>query len=1113
MDFQQQLHFEHSTTDSNKKEHHLTSDSFFSRVFGHQSHEQRSVVTANVSTVSPRPTQTLSSSILPNPSHHTRNSSTSTISSNFSSAPSMPLQRRRSFDSTKTAASSSHPLRPESPIAHERSRPAPRIHFYDTKHNQSSVPFPRGGRHIGEQIAHHAQPAAAKRNESADQSKQTQADASLLTIHTPKDKKRNIWGRFGKKKSRTDLNASSEQAGVAHISDASSSALSIASSNASVTSFHPRKRSREYDQQFSVTHPLELQATDDPYRAAQKYSAFSNTTSTGDRKRSVSSITSRKGKDRERSDGSLSFGTEVSSKEEIELDQNFGNMTGIIRPEYYGKQHKGSLGESSMQTSDVDPSISVENWEPPDSWAVKTQGGSDGSAATSAPVQEEEMSEYDSYSLVEQERWDIPRKNFCIRIFRPDATFCTLQVPLATTTSELIHRLAGKFFLHDLSKYNLTLRQGLERALQPNERPVQIQKMILEQMGYTEQENLEDVGREDNSYLLRFTFGPKLAQKAQDEADLGNYQYVSLAGRSLPTVPIFLYKHASSIVSLDLSKNLQMEIPVDFIQSCSNVKHLLLLNNEYITLPSSIRELQKLEHLNISGNRLRDLQHAGLEKIEQLRTLRCLNNRLETLPRSFQSFKYLTILFISNNSFTKFPEVICEITSLAYLDISFNKIVTFPDEIGNLVNLVGLFAIANRLTGSLPLSFAKLQKLQELDIRQNLITDLDVIGQLPKLEIVFVDYNAISIVSFDFRNIRQLKMRKNHLTQFNLGFCLMPENLSMSSEIPSSPIMPTMLTDLNLSNCKLTSLPDDLFLITTSVENLVLDDNALNSIPSSIGALRNLCRLSVQNNDLETIPAQIFKLGELKDLDAQKNNLKMLPKEIWMCASLQTLNCSSNLLESFPEPYSAPGIALQLSQADISTSNPPTVNDGLLNQFSHAGQTMGSLANSSGESQHKLAMSADSTVLNGSSSGLQPPPNFNPPSFFASPRNHPPPLSLSLRHLLLGDNRLTDDIWSPLSLFLELRKLNLSFNDLYEIPSEGLCHQHLYELYLSGNHLTSLPADDIEKLSYLRVLAVNGNKLQTLPAEIGKLRKLLVLDVGNNVLKYNINNWFYDWNW
>ncbi|KAF7721491.1 cysteinyl-tRNA synthetase [Apophysomyces ossiformis] len=1025
----------------------------------------------------------------------------------------MPLQRRRSFDSTKADNSSPLSSRPESPTTNERSRQAPRIHFYDIKHHPSNVPFPRGGRHIGEQSTHHQQPVMTRRNDPADQARQTQ-DASLLSVQTPKDKKRHIFSRFGRKKSRTDLNASGQTAGVAHIVDGNSSTLSIASSGASMVSNHPRKRSKDYDQRSQATHSQEFVTMDDSRRTTQKSVATDNASAVGDRKRSISSVTSRKGKEREKSNGSLSFGTDDSCKEEIELDQNFGSLAGIVNPEYYNKQRKGPLGPSSILVSHKqDPSMSAETWTPPDSWAVKTSAVGDGSAGAPATVPDEEISEYDSDSIVEKERWDVTRKNFCIRIFRPDATFGTLQVPLNTTTSELIHRLAGKFFLHDLSKYSLTLtRRGLERALQPNERPVQIQKKILEQMGYTEQENLEDVGREDNSYLLRFTFGPNLTRTAQS-VDLSNYQHLDLTEQNLTTIPIVLHQHASSIVSLDLSKNLQIEIPVDFIQACTNMRQLWLSGNEYTTLPASIRELKSLEHFNISSNRLRDLQHAGLENIEGLRTLRCLNNRLETLPKSFASFKYLTILFISNNSFTQFPEVICEITSLAYLDISFNKIVTFPDEIGNLVNLVGLFAIANKLTGSLPPSFAKLQKLRELDIRQNLITELNVIAQLPKLEIVFVDYNAISVVSFDFRNIRQFKMRKNHLTQLNLGFCLMHDTtMEPSAAVPSSPTIPTMLTELNLSSCKLTSLPDDLFLLTTSVETLILDDNALNTIPSSVGALRKLCTFSVQSNVLDAIPPQIFKLGELKELDVQKNNLKTLPKEIWMCPSLVSFNCSSNLLETFPEPYSTPGFPLQLPQSDITTSSAPAVNDGLATQFSHAAKAANVSVSSNGEKQQKFTLANDSTLLN-SPGGLQAPPNFNPPSFFASPRNHPPPLSLSLRHLLLGDNRLTDDVWSPLSLFLELRTLNLSFNDLYEIPSEGLCHQHLYELYLSGNHLTSLPADDIEKLSYLRVLAVNGNKLQTLPAEIGKLRKLLVLDVGNNVLKYNINNWFYDWNW
>lgn len=83
----------------------------------------------------------------------------------------------------------------------------------------------------------------------------------------------------------------------------------------------------------------------------------------------------------------------------------------------------------------------------------------------------------------------------------------------------------------------------------------------------------------------------------------------------------------------------------------------------------------------------------------------------------------------------------------------------------------------------------------------------------------------------------------------------------------------------------------------------------------------------------------------------------------------------------------------------------------------------------------------------------------------------------------------------------------------------------------------SLPPDDLERLVNLRVMYLNGNKvsswtlrrglllpgdiisvcpprqLQTLPAELGKIKKLYALDVGSNTLKYNIANWPYDWNW
>lgn len=592
-----------------------------------------------------------------------------------------------------------------------------------------------------------------------------------------------------------------------------------------------------------------------------------------------------------------------------------------------------------------------------------------------------------------------------------------------------------------------------------------------------------------------------MPQTIPEEDEIGAYRRVDLQAKNLTTIPIVLYKYAARIASLDLSRNLLMEIPADFLQMCRNLKQLWLTNNDYASLPLSVRFIPNLEHLNISGNHIRDLQLARLEDLTTLRTLRAYNNRLETLPDSFATFKHLTILFISNNSFTKFPTIICQITSLAYLDISFNKITSFPDEICNLTQLVGLFATANRLTGRLPPSFSKLEKLQELDLRQNQITDLDELYMLPKLEVISMDYNAISVVSYNFRALRQLKMSKNHLTQFNL------HPLHLYNADGSLKDHHCLLTDLNLANCKLSSLPDDLFISAISLEHLILDNNTLSILPSSIGCLTKLVRLSVQGNNLEMLPSEISRLVELKILDAQKNNLKSLPKEIWLCVSLQTLNCSSNLLEAFPEPYSAPSVN---SASTSSSSNAHAQEDKAPTTPTQPTEDIG---NDDSNKESKTNSSEANIPANLLSSGFHPPPNFNPPSFFASPRNHPPPLSLSLRNLFLGDNRFTDDIWSPLSLFLELRTLNLCFNDLYEIPPEGLCHQHLYELYLSGNHLASLPADDIEKLSYLRVLAVNGNKLQTLPAEIGKLRKLLVLDVGNNVLKYNISNWPYDWNW
>ncbi|OZJ04056.1 hypothetical protein BZG36_03569 [Bifiguratus adelaidae] len=737
------------------------------------------------------------------------------------------------------------------------------------------------------------------------------------------------------------------------------------------------------------------------------------------------------------------------------------------------------------------PAHGTAAWAPPESWAVQPVG-------YLGPLGPAELRKESQDSEIEESKFDynLNMQDYTIRIFRPDTTFTVLSCPLSTSTADIIQMLAKKYFLQDTTRYNLYIKyHETERALMPTERPLLMQKTLLEQMGYTDLDRLEDLGREDNSYLVRFTFRPAAARTVptEEEVDFGNYEHVDLQLRNLRTIPIFLYNQANVIVSLNVSRNWFIALPMDFVQLCSSLRELTLCFNDFSQIPASIRYIATLERLNIANNKVKELDHAHLEELPNLRSLEVSNNQLKDLPKGFANMKNLRFLSIANNYFTEFPKILCEIPSLEDLDISFNKISSLPDESSKMESLRSFRAVANELAGELPASWSELEHLREVDIRQNAITSLTTLSAVLSLQKLTCDYNAVSVVQTEFPNLCTLKASKNHLTQFKLS-----PNVPSIAGFPS--LTGSVLTNLNLSGCKLSTLSDELLATATAIEVLILDNNFLTAIPKTISHLHKLGKLSVQNNELADIPFEISHLADLRILDLQQNNLKTLPKEIWLCPALQSLNCSSNLLTAFPKPISAVGVQLSTTggfaeyQTTIPTEAFPEPVMG-----TNSGQGIVDMETVTPETE--AATKIDSFLT------------FNPPSFFSSPRNHPPPVTLTLRNLALGDNRFTDEVFGPLSLFSELRSLNLSFNDMYEIPPEGLCHHHLHELYLSGNHLSSLPADDIEKLSHLRVLHLNGNKLQTLPAELGKLRKLQVLDVGSNMLKYNIANWPYDWNW
>ncbi|KAL1632073.1 hypothetical protein SLS56_003962 [Neofusicoccum ribis] len=799
------------------------------------------------------------------------------------------------------------------------------------------------------------------------------------------------------------------------------------------------------------------------------------------------------------------------------LDTDLTHMEGIINPTqppmtppmgdiYAGWPDDAAPPEKEKETEEKGV------WDAPDSWAVKRANDENVSR----------LQELDEQGNPAKEETD-PGPPFCVRIFRVDSTFAVLSVALNTTVQEIIQILGKKSFLQDeLGNYHIIMRKhDTSRQLEPNERPLVIQKRLLEQAGYSDSDRLEDVGREDNSYLCRFTFLPaKMSGYSSLEKDPGfskmqKFSHIDLQGRNLITIPITLYQKATEIISLNLSRNLSLDIPKDFIQACTNLREIKYTSNEAWRIPPSLSLATRLTMLDISNNRLEQLEHAELWKLHGLLSLRLSNNKITHLPKYFGSYRALRSLNLSSNSLKEFPDFLCDISTLVDLDVSFNSITSLP-KIGQLVCLERLWATNNKLAGSFPDDLKNLTNLKEIDVRFNAIDTIDVMSQLPCLEYLMVGHNSISAFEGSFATIRVLHLNHNPVTRFGL-----------SGPVPT-------LSVLNLASAKLTQLSDDLFLKVPNLSKLILDKNHFVSLSPQMGRLSKLEHLSLARNNIDRLPADIGRLTELRYLDVRENNLNALPQEIWYARKLETLNISSNVLDTFPKPgppnptfqstdsqtdvtpgtaHTTPGLSSSPSFEDLGKledyeARRPSQNSGsglLTVSGSPGAQRSGSVASghsANGRKASTTSKTTDGTVtpVTRKDSSL----SNRIVSTFAG----------SLRHLFLADNRLNDDVFDELALLPELRILNISYNVIYDLPPRTLRRwQHITEFYLSGNDLTSLPAEDLEEVTSLKILHINGNKFQVLPAELGKVAKLAILDVGSNALKYNVSNWPYDWNW
>lgn len=84
------------------------------------------------------------------------------------------------------------------------------------------------------------------------------------------------------------------------------------------------------------------------------------------------------------------------------------------------------------------------------------------------------------------------------------------------------------------------------------------------------------------------------------------------------------------------------------------------------------------------------------------------------------------------------------------------------------------------------------------------------------------------------------------------------------------------------------------------MQELILTENFLTRLPSSIGQMLKLNNLNVDRNALESIPIDIGNCIGLGVLSLRDNKLKRLPAEIGNCNELHVLDVSGNQLQYLP---------------------------------------------------------------------------------------------------------------------------------------------------------------------------------------------------------------------
>ncbi|XVE63836.1 hypothetical protein DITRI_Ditri07aG0052900 [Diplodiscus trichospermus] len=367
-------------------------------------------------------------------------------------------------------------------------------------------------------------------------------------------------------------------------------------------------------------------------------------------------------------------------------------------------------------------------------------------------------------------------------------------------------------------------------------------------------------------------------------------------------IPSTVFNISTLQVIVLYGNHLSGKLPASIGFFLPNLVALHLQGNEFEgTIPSSISNASKLSLLDLTDNFFTGYIPNSIGNLRNLQKLELADNNL-TSESSAEESNFISSL-INNGNLRRIvlsgnplgsilPMSVGNLSiSLEYLLVTDCKLKgNIPAVLGNLSSLIALELGRNGLTGIIPNTIGRLQKLQGLHLQNNRLQGniLYDICKLSSLVELFLGCNELSgLIPECLGNLTALR-------NISLGFN------RLTSMIPSSLWSLKDMLAINMSSNSLQgSLPLGIVNLKVVTEVDLSKNQLSGSIPISFGDLNDLVHLSLAENKLQgSIPEYFSGSISLEFLDLSCNNLSgVIPGSLVKLSHLKYFNVSSNELQ------------------------------------------------------------------------------------------------------------------------------------------------------------------------------------------------------------------------